>query len=243
MTALTPPTAETHLLSATAAARPAGRSFTPPSTTAPGWPSPRSTPTEKADTCAGFLDRTLAFFAGCSINARARRWSLGPRPPFGGYRDCGGSLAHGVTGDPRGMTQVIHRVALDAAGPFGAHRSAPLRERPHQLTNAQMAASGAIKFDGMDEPTGIPPAHSCSVSAAWTHLPGDPLTLGHRDPAPRGRPLPAVALPVQPRRTPRVNTRLAAPRTPSPLNRAGAPALQSLDEPARPAPRTTCEPS
>ena len=49
------------------AARPAGSSFTSPSTTPPGWPTPKSCGDETARTAVGFLRRALAFYASYGI--------------------------------------------------------------------------------------------------------------------------------------------------------------------------------
>ena len=63
---------------------------TAPSTTTPGWPTPRSTPTRLAETCAGFLRRAAAWFAAHGItiervmtdNALAYRRSRAWRKPW-----------------------------------------------------------------------------------------------------------------------------------------------------------------
>ena len=47
----------------TATAASAGTTPTSPSTTPPGWPTPRSSPDERGETAAAFLERALAFFA------------------------------------------------------------------------------------------------------------------------------------------------------------------------------------
>ena len=57
--------------SRTATAASAGTSCTWPSTTPPGWPTPRSCPTSSGTTAAAFLERALAFYAAQGIERAA----------------------------------------------------------------------------------------------------------------------------------------------------------------------------
>ena len=112
------------------------------STTTPGWPTPRSCPTRRAPTCAGFLDRALDYFAAHGIaqvqelmtdNAWSYKWSL---------RDCAPTRhppdlhpAPLPLAERQGRTTQPHpadRVGL----PAGLHQQRRAHRRPCALARA-----------------------------------------------------------------------------------------------------------